>query len=88
MVAVAQRLGRPGGVHLNPATAAILGIENGEEIVVGNHNNEFVGHARITRIVPPWLVWSPHRLETNRVVVHKKDQSGEEAAQILKEFLS
>jgi hypothetical protein len=39
-------------------------------------------------MVPRWLVWSPHRLETNRVVVHKKDQSGEEAAQILKEFLS
>jgi anaerobic selenocysteine-containing dehydrogenase len=75
-------------IHLNPDTAAILGIENGEEIIVANHNNGFNGHARLTRMVPRWLVWSPHRLETNRVVVHKKDQNRAEAAAILKDFLS
>jgi anaerobic selenocysteine-containing dehydrogenase len=75
-------------VQLNPATAAVLGVENGEEIVVSNHNGGFIGHARLTRMVPRWLVWSPHRLETNRVVVHKKDQDMAAAAEILKEFLS
>jgi anaerobic selenocysteine-containing dehydrogenase len=75
-------------VQLNPATAAILGVENGEEIEVTNHNAGFIGHARVTRIVPRWLVWSPRRLATHRVVVHKKGQDMAEAARILKEFLS
>jgi anaerobic selenocysteine-containing dehydrogenase len=75
-------------VQINPATAASLGVENGEEIVVTNHNGSFIGHARLTRMVPRWLVWSPHRLETNRVLVHKKDQNMAEAAEILKGFLS
>lgn len=75
-------------VHLNPATAAILGIENGEEITVANNNGGFIGHARLTRMVPRWLVWSPHKQEANRVVVHKKSQNVAEAAEILQGFLS
>ncbi|MCG6880699.1 MAG: molybdopterin-dependent oxidoreductase [Deltaproteobacteria bacterium] len=74
-------------VQIHPETAEVLGIENGERILVTGAATMMEGHAWISRMVPRWMVWSPRKMEEKRVVIHKRDQTSEEAFDILKAFL-
>ena len=87
--------GRPlGGNHkpddtlqIHPETAGILGIENGEAIVLSTESGMTDTIARISRMVPPWMVSSLKALDTDRVLVRKKDQTSEETEILLRGFL-
>lgn len=74
-------------VEIHPDTAAVLGIETGDEILVHGPGETMEASARVSRMVPRWLIWSPRRLGSNCAVVCKKGETREEASRILKEFL-
>jgi formate dehydrogenase major subunit len=74
-------------VQIHPETARVLGIENGDDILVSGAVQTMEGNAWISRMVPRWMVWSPRKLGERRVVVHKKEQTSQEAFDILKAFL-
>ena len=74
-------------VQIHPETARVLGIENGDDILVSGAVQTMEGNAWISRMVPRWMVWSPRKLGERRVVVHKKEQASQEAFDILKAFL-
>jgi len=75
-------------VQVHPAIAEVLGIDNGEEVVVEGADGGFSGRARVTRTVPRWLIWSATPLEGNRVIIHRPEQSAADAAARLREILS
>ena len=50
-------------MQVHPAIAAVLGIDNGEEVVVEAADGGFTGRARVTRMVPRWLIWSATLLD-------------------------
>jgi len=77
----------PDVVQIHPETAEALGIENGDEVLIHGPGGVIEARAWIIRMVPKGMIWSPRRLGSNRAVVHKKGESGEEAPQILSEFL-
>ena len=74
-------------VQIHPEIAQVLGIENGETILVTGAAGMMEGRAWINRMVPEWMVWSSRKMDEKRVVVHKRDQTSEEAFDILKAFL-
>ncbi|MBT3256090.1 MAG: molybdopterin-dependent oxidoreductase [Deltaproteobacteria bacterium] len=74
-------------VQIHPETARVLGIENGDDILVSGAVQTMEGNAWISRMVPRWMVWSPRKLGERRVVVHKKEQTSQEAFDILKALL-
>ncbi len=74
-------------VQIHPETAQALGIENGDDILVSGAKETMEGRAWISRMVPRWMVWSPRKLGERRVVAHKKEQTSQEAFNILKELL-
>lgn len=71
-------------VQVNPTVAKALSIENGEPLTVVSANDSMEGPAWISRIVPPWMVWSRFRMKAERVLIFRKGQSPEEARQLLK----
>jgi len=77
----------PDAVQIHPGAAKVLGIENGDEVVVHGPNEVIEAKAWITRMVPKWMIWSARRLGTRHAVIYKKGESGEEASRILREFL-
>jgi formate dehydrogenase major subunit len=83
-----QDLEEDDAVQIHPQTALALEIENGNAVVVASPAGNLAGRAWITRMVPPWMVASPKNLGQDRVLVHKKDQTPEEALSLLKERLS
>lgn len=74
-------------IQINPQTARVLGIENGETIVVRSAQITMEGRAWISRMVPAWMVASPKASDSDWVLVHKLNQSGEESRALLKGFL-
>lgn len=77
----------PGSVRIHPETARALGMENGEKILIEGADGAFEATARLSRMVPRRMVWSPKRIGGNRALVRKSSQTSEEARQILLEFL-
>jgi anaerobic selenocysteine-containing dehydrogenase len=71
-------------VQIHPDTAQILGIENGDEVVVAGSRTCTEGRAWLSRMVDRRMIWSPQRLDETRVRVHKKGQAGEDALNLLK----
>jgi anaerobic selenocysteine-containing dehydrogenase len=79
-------LAREDAVQINPETAAILGIENGDEVLVDTPRGVQPGRACLSRMVPRWLIASPHGVNGVPVLVHKTEQSLDEARSLLKEL--
>jgi len=75
-------------VQIHPDIARILGIENGDEVVVAGRRGCIDGRAWLSRMVSRRAIWSPQRLDESRVLVHKKGQSGEDALNRLKADLA
>ncbi|MCK7503548.1 MAG: hypothetical protein MZV70_05180 [Desulfobacterales bacterium] len=75
-------------VQIHPDIARILGIENGDEVVVAGRRGCVDGRAWLSRMVGRRAIWSPQRLDESRVLVHKKGQSGEDALNRLKADLA
>jgi formate dehydrogenase major subunit len=71
-------------IQVHPSVAAALNIENGESVQVVSVDETMEGRALINRMVPPWLVWSSRRMQTGKVLLHRKGQSPEEAYEKLK----
>jgi anaerobic selenocysteine-containing dehydrogenase len=74
-------------VQVHPDIAAALGIENGDDIRVAGAEDGCRATAWISRMVNRQTVWSPRRLRADRVLIHKRGQSPEEAHRILKAIL-
>lgn len=74
-------------VQINPETAKALAIENGEDILVSNSAGTLAARAWISRMVPRWMVSIPRDLEGQWVLVRKKEQTSEQALEIIREFL-
>jgi anaerobic selenocysteine-containing dehydrogenase len=75
-------------VQIHPDIARILGIENGDEVVIAGRRGCIDGRAWLSRMVDRRMIWSPQRLDESRVLVHKKGQSGEDALKLLKANLA
>ena len=71
-------------IQVHPSVAAALNIENGESVRVVSVDETMEGRALINRMVPPWLVWSSRPMQTDKVLLHRKGQSPEEACEKLK----
>jgi anaerobic selenocysteine-containing dehydrogenase len=71
-------------IQVHPSVATALEIENGEPVRVVSADEIIEGKAWINRMVPPWLVWSSIRMQTSKVLIHRKGQSPEEACDKLK----
>ena len=67
------------GIRIHPRVARALEIENGQTILVASENESIEGPAAVSRIVPPRLVWSLQRIESDRVLVYRKGQAPEDA---------
>lgn len=76
-----------GAVQIHPETAALLGIQSGDQVLVHAPGETIEASAWITRMVPPWMIWSARRLVSNCAVICKKGEPREEASRILREFL-
>jgi formate dehydrogenase major subunit len=72
-------------VQLHPQTAALLGIENGDDVVVEGEQALLEGRARISRMVDRLMVWAPRKLGARRVIVYKRGASCDRALTLLKE---
>jgi anaerobic selenocysteine-containing dehydrogenase len=75
-------------VQIHPDTAQIIGIENGDEVVIAGRRGCIDGRAWLSRMVDRRMIWSAQRLDESRVLVHKKGQSGEDALNRLKADLA
>jgi anaerobic selenocysteine-containing dehydrogenase len=67
------------GIRIHPRVARALEIENGQTILVASENETIEGPAAVSRIVPPRLVWSLQRMQSDRVLVYRKGQAPEDA---------
>lgn len=74
-------------VQIHPLTAKALGIENGEEIIVEGPRHTLEGRAKLSRVVPAWMIWAHRRRGQRRALVRKKGQTRGEALDLLREFL-
>jgi anaerobic selenocysteine-containing dehydrogenase len=79
-------LAREDAVQINPVTAELLGIENGDDVLVETPRGVLSGRAWLSRMVSRWLVASPQGVNGLRALVHKKDQPLDEARRLLKEL--
>lgn len=74
-------------VQINPETAQVLNIENGDVILISSPAKIMEGRAWISRLVPRWMVASPRSSGGDWVLVHKVDQTSDEALNLLREWL-
>jgi anaerobic selenocysteine-containing dehydrogenase len=84
-----QSLAREDAVQINPETALLLGIENGDEVVIDTPQGALPARANLSRVVPRWLVASYKGMNGDGVngvpaLVHKRDQLPDEARTLLK----
>lgn len=76
---------REDAVQIHPETAHLLGIENGEEVVVETPRGALSARAQLTRTVPPSVIASFRRVNGGLpALVHKKDSDPNEARNLLK----
>lgn len=74
-------------VQIHPSTAVILGIENGNEIMLEGPEGEMEGLAALSRMVPEGMVWTLHPFNGNKALVRKKGMTSKEALNALRELL-
>ena len=84
-----ESLAREDAVQINPETALLLGIENGDEVVIDTPQGALPARANLSRVVPRWLVASYKGMNGDGVngvpaLVHKIDQLPDEARTLLK----
>ncbi len=84
-----ESLAREDAVQINPETALLLGIENGDEVVIDTPQGALPARANLSRVVPRWLVASFKGMNGDGVngvpaLVHKRDQLPDEARTLLK----
>lgn len=80
----ARELENEGAVQIHPLIAQALRIENGDPVLVAGQDHIMEGQAWVSRMVPPYLVWSPRRFKADRVLVYRRGQSPEQAREQLK----
>jgi len=73
-------------IQIHPDTAGVLGIENGDAVVVSSPKGCLQGRAWLSRMVDRRMVWSPRRLEGDRVLILKSGQTEDEALNRLREI--
>jgi anaerobic selenocysteine-containing dehydrogenase len=81
-----QGLAREDAVQINPETAEVLGIENGDDVLVETPRGVLSGRACLSRMVPRWLVAAPHGVNGVPALVYRIEQSPDEARSLLKEL--
>jgi anaerobic selenocysteine-containing dehydrogenase len=74
-------------IQINPRAAALLGIENGNEIVMEEPDGEMEGLACLSRMVPDGMVWTVRPFTARRVLVRKKGMTSQEALNASRELL-
>ncbi len=79
-----RSLAREDAVQINPETALLLGIENGDEVLIDTPRGALPARANLSRVVPRWLIASFHGVNGIPALVHKKDQLPDEARNLLK----
>jgi anaerobic selenocysteine-containing dehydrogenase len=79
-----RSLAREDAVQINPETALLLGIENGDEVLIDTPLGALPARANLSRVVPRWLVASFNGVNGAPALVHKKDQLPDEARTLLK----
>ncbi len=77
-------LAREDAVQIHPETALLLGIENGDEVLIDTPRGALPARANLSRMVPRWLIASFHGVNGVPALVHKKDQLPDEARTLLK----
>ncbi len=79
-----RSLAREDAVQINPETALLLGIENGDEVLIDTPRGALPARANLSRMVPRWLIASFHGVNGIPALVHKVDQLPDEARNLLK----
>ncbi len=80
-----RSLAREDAVQIHPETARLLGIENGEEVVVETPRGALPARAQLTRTVPPTAIASFRRMNAGlAALVHRKGGDPNEARNLLK----
>jgi anaerobic selenocysteine-containing dehydrogenase len=79
-------LAREDAVQINPETAGLLGIQNGDEVLIDTPQGTLPGRACLSRMVPRWLVAASKGVNGIPALVHKKSQPLDEARKLLKEL--
>ncbi len=74
-----------GAVRIHPETARLLGIENGDDVIVDSRQGRFEGRAWVNRTVTRRMILAPWLLPADQVLVHKKGQPRDEALQLLRQ---
>ncbi len=78
-----RSLAREDAVQIHPETALLLGIENGDEVLIDTPRGNLPARANLSRTVPRWLIASFHGVNGVPALVHKKDQLPDEARNLL-----
>ena len=79
-----RSLAREDAVQINPETALLLGIENGDDVLIDTPLGALPARANLSRVVPPWAVASFNGVNGVPALVRKKDQLPDEARTLLK----
>ncbi len=74
---------RDDAVQIHPDTARLLGIENGDEVLVETRGGALPGRASLSRAVMRRTIASLHRVGGLAALVRRKDQSPDEARTLL-----
>jgi anaerobic selenocysteine-containing dehydrogenase len=82
-----QGIEREDLIRIHPVTAAALGIENGDEVLVSSPEGSWEAFAWINRCVPEGVVSAPGRVGGKSVLVQRKDRTREETLNLLMELI-
>ena len=80
-----RSLAREDAVEIHPDTARLLGIENGEEVLVDTPRGALAGRASLTRAVARRGLGSSRGEAGLPALVRRKNQSADEARALLNE---
>jgi anaerobic selenocysteine-containing dehydrogenase len=82
-----RNLVREDAIQIHPETARLLGIENGEEVLVETPRGALPARASLTRTVPPSAIASFRKVNGGTsALVHKMDQLPDDARNLLKKL--
>jgi len=79
-----RNLVREDAVQIHPETALLLGIENGDDVLVDTPRGALPARASLSRTVPPSVIASFRGVNGLPALVHKVDQLPDEARNLLK----
>ncbi len=80
-----RSLTKEDAVQIHPDTAQLLGIENGDEVLVDTPRGALPARANLSRVVSRWTIGSFQGVAGLPALVRKKDQSADEARALLSE---